>query len=71
MDKKRADNAEPVAHDGSYTYTRMLFGLLSAPATFQKAMGAVLATLAWQHALVYIENTVTFLKTLERHLRLI
>lgn len=45
----------------------MLFGSKNAPATFQRSMDISLEPVKWQHALVYSDKVVIFLKTLEEH----
>lgn len=48
------------SHHHPIQFTRMLFGLLKSPATFQKAMDAILSIVVWKLALVYLDEIVVF-----------
>ena len=45
---KPEDRAKPefVCHSGNFQYTRMLFGLTNAPATFQRSLDMILSGLS-------------------------
>ena len=45
----------------------MPFGLTNAPATFQRAMNAILAGLSWTDCLVYLDDIVVIGRTLAEH----
>ena len=45
-------------HHGLYQFTRMPFGLKNAPATFQRVMDIIMATVLWKFALVYIDDII-------------
>ena len=47
----------------------MPFGLKNAPATFQRAMDVILASVNWKYALVYLDDIVIFSNTFEEHLQ--
>ena len=47
----------------------MPFGLCNAPATFQRAMQAVLAGLEWNSCFVYLDDILIASHTLEEHLQ--
>ena len=53
--------------DGHYQFKRMPFGLTNAPATFQRAMNAILAGLSWTDCLVYLDDIVVIGRTLAEH----
>jgi hypothetical protein len=54
---------------GLYRWRRMPMGLCNAPATFQRAMDAVLRGLTWQMCLVYLDDIIVYTNgTFERHL---
>lgn len=47
----------------------MPFGLVHAPATFQRFMNTVLAGLKWQFVQVYLNDVIIASKTIEEHLK--
>ena len=58
-----------VTADGLYQFKVLPFGLVSAPAAFQRLMDLVLAGLKWTSCLVYIDDVILFLKDPQEHLR--
>lgn len=63
------DKTSFVTHNGLCRYNRMPFGLKNAPATFQRAMDVILATVKWQFALVYIDDVLSFSPGPEEHIK--
>jgi hypothetical protein len=57
------------SHKGLYQFKRMPFGLMTAPATFQRAIDIVLSSVRFQCALTYLDDIVIYSTTLEEHLR--
>ena len=57
-----------VTHTGHYEFTVMPFGLCNAPAMFQTLMENVLARLAHDKCLVYLDNMLAIGQSLEEHL---
>ncbi len=55
------------SHFGTYRFTRMVFGLRNAPATFQRAVDIILAGIKWKSCLVYLDDVIVFSRTLEQH----
>ncbi|CAF4357678.1 unnamed protein product, partial [Rotaria magnacalcarata] len=47
-----------ISHKGLYEFKVMPYGLMKAPATFQRLMDIVLAGLKWQCCLAYIEDSI-------------
>ena len=54
--------------DGLYQFERMPFGLANAPATFQRMMTHVLASLGYEYVLVYLDDVLVHSKTFSDHL---
>jgi RNase H-like domain found in reverse transcriptase/Reverse transcriptase (RNA-dependent DNA polymerase)/gag-polyprotein putative aspartyl protease len=52
---------------GTYEFTVMPFGLMNAPATFQRLMNNVLYEVLWKFALVYMDDIIIFSKTSNEH----
>lgn len=53
---------------GHFEFKRMPFGLKGAPATFQRLMNQVLLGLQGIQCFVYLDDIVTFSKTLDEHI---
>lgn len=53
---------------GHYEFTRMPFGLKTAPATFQRAMDNVLRGLQGLHCLVYLDDIIVYSSSLQEHI---
>ena len=54
---------------GLYEYTRMPFGLMNAPATFQRLMNTVFGDMHLSELLIYLDDVIIFSSTLEEHLK--
>ena len=63
--KKTAFNS----HAGTYQWKGMPFGLCNAPATFQHLMKCVLAGLARNSCMVYLDDILVIGKSFEEHLQ--
>ena len=57
------------SHSGHYEFTVMPFGLCNAPATVQRLMETVLAGLAWERCIVYLDDILVVVRTFEEHLK--
>lgn len=53
---------------GHYEFTRMPFGLKTAPATFQRAMDNVLRGLQGIHCLVYLDDIIIYSNSIQEHI---
>jgi Reverse transcriptase (RNA-dependent DNA polymerase) len=56
------------SHRGLYQFKRMPFGLMTAPATCQRAIDIVLSSVRFQFALMYLNEIVIYSPTFEQHL---
>lgn len=52
---------------GHFEYRRMAFGLVNAPATFQRLMDRVLAELKGVGCFVYLDDVIVYSTTIEEH----
>jgi hypothetical protein len=58
-------------HRGLFEWTRMPFGLINAPASFQRLMERILGDLRWQGVLVYIDDVLIHTPSNDETLRLL
>jgi hypothetical protein len=66
--KEDRDKTTFAVRSGLYRWLVMPFGLINAPASFQRLMNAVLAGISWEYALAYIDDIIIYSKTFEKHL---
>jgi Reverse transcriptase (RNA-dependent DNA polymerase) len=52
------------SHRGLFEFTRMPFGLVAVPATFQRAIDIVLSTVRFECALTYLDDIIIYSSTL-------
>src|SRR6185436_5457913 len=52
---------------GTYEFTVMPFGLMNAPATFQRLMDPVFYDVTWKFVLVYMDDIIIYSRTLTEH----
>ena len=69
MDSKDQEKTAFTTYSGLYEFKKMPFGLVNAPATFQRLMEVVLAGLAREGCLVYLDDVLVMGKTMEEHNR--
>lgn len=60
MDENDIDKTAFLTHNVLYCYTQMPFGLKNAPATFQRAMDVILATVKWYYTLDLADEVMVF-----------
>ena len=68
LDPVTAHKSAFITHQEVYQFTRLPFGLMNAPITFQALMTKVLRNLNWNIALVYIDDVLIFSKNFDQHL---
>jgi Reverse transcriptase (RNA-dependent DNA polymerase) len=70
IDVNEADREKTAftSHRGLYQFKRMPFGLMTAPATFQRAIDIDLSSVRFQCALTYLDDIVKYSPTFEQHL---
>ena len=57
-----------VTNEGLFQFRVMPFGLCNAPATFERLMDRVLCGMRWSHCLVYLDDVISFGKTISEAL---
>ena len=67
MEPASQDKTAFATHCGLYEFKKMPFGLVNAPATFQRLMEIVLTGLARDGCHVYLDDVLVYGKTLEEH----
>jgi transposase InsO family protein len=66
---KDRDKTTFSCHVGMYRFLRMPFGLVNAPATFQRAMDIILSGVRWEFVIVYLDDIIIFSNSFEEHLK--
>jgi Reverse transcriptase (RNA-dependent DNA polymerase) len=56
-------------HRGLCRFKRLPFGLVSAPATFQREIYVILSSVRFRCALTYLDDIIVFSSTFEQHIR--
>ena len=67
MEPAHQEKTAFITYSGLYEFRRMPFGLVNAPATFQRLMELVLSGLARNCCLVYLDDVLVMGSTLEEH----
>lgn len=68
MDEASKDKTSFTCHAGFYRFKRLPFGLINAPATFQRALDLILSGVRYEFALVYLDDIIIFSKTFDEHM---
>ena len=67
MDPSSQEKTAFATYSGLYEFRKMPFGLVNAPATFQRLMEVVLSGLARSGCHVYLDDVLVFGRTLQEH----
>ena len=67
MEPKDANKTAFICREGQFRFKTMPFGLCNAGATFQRLMDMVMAGLAFDVCLVYLDDVIVFSATMEEH----
>ena len=68
LDPATKEKTAFVTHNDLLHFKVLPFGLTNSPATFQRLMGHILRGLEYTCALIYIDDTIIFSKTVDEHL---
>eukprot|EP00173_Palmaria_palmata_P000458 Plantae.Rhodophyta-Palmaria_palmata.ctg1209.p1 GENE.Plantae.Rhodophyta-Palmaria_palmata.ctg1209~~Plantae.Rhodophyta-Palmaria_palmata.ctg1209.p1 ORF type:complete len:666 (+),score=133.55 Plantae.Rhodophyta-Palmaria_palmata.ctg1209:1587-3584(+) len=68
MDEASRDKTSFTCHAGFYRFKRLPFGLINAPATFQRALDLILSGVRYEFALVYLDDIIIFSRTFDEHM---
>ena len=68
MDEDSKDKSSFTCHAGFFRFKRLPFGLINAPATFQRALDLILSKVRYDFALVYLDDIIIFSNSFEEHL---
>jgi len=63
------DKTKFTSHTGLFRFLRLPFGLVNAPASFQRALDIILSSLRWQTCLVYLDDVIVFFRTVDDHIQ--
>lgn len=69
IEPKDREKTAFVTYNGLYEYNRLAMGLTGAPATFQRAMDRILHGLLWDIAIAFMDDTLVYSETFEKHLQ--
>jgi hypothetical protein len=58
-----------ITHRGLFHFKRLPFGLVSAPATFQRAIDVILSAVRFHCALTYLDDIIVFSTSFDHNLR--
>ena len=67
MDPASIEKTAFTTYSGLYEFWKMPFGFVNAPATFQRLLEYVLAGLASDRCVVYLDDVLVIGNTLEEH----
>ena len=68
LDPETKHKAGIITHHGVWEWNKLPFGLVSAPAAFQKTMATVLRDLNWKQVLIYVDDILVMSESFDQHL---
>jgi hypothetical protein len=68
LDDESIPKSAFVVPNGKYEFSRMPFGMVGAPSTFQRLMDSLLSGLLFEVCLVYLDDVIVFSRSFEEHL---
>lgn len=68
MEESSKEKTAFATHEGLFQFKVMPFGLVNAPATFERLMEHVLSGLHWKTCLIYLDDVICFASTFDEHL---
>lgn len=68
LDQESKDRTSFTCHAVFYRFKRLPFGLINAPATFQRALDLILSIVRYEFALVYLDDIIIFIRTFDEHM---
>lgn len=67
MDERSIEKTAFTTKEGIFEFTKMPFGLVNGPATFQRAMDELLSEFIGKFVVVYLDDIIIFRKSLAEH----
>ncbi len=58
-----------ITHEGLYEFNVLPFGLMNAPATFQRIMNQLIYGNGWKFSCVYLDDIIIFSESLDEHVK--